>query len=89
MKTIDFFNNFCRGYFPKGGGEVRITAEPVRFIRPINITDAGHLTRITGRAFTAGVLPVKVHIPPNSPHKYFKQYDPEKLYFSSKDKILD
>ncbi len=49
-----------RGFFPKGGGEVRVTTEPVKFIRPVNITEVGHLTRITGRAFTAGVLPVKV-----------------------------
>ncbi len=51
---------YFRGFFPKGGGEVRITSDPLRFIRPVNITDAGRLTRITGRAFTAGVLPVKV-----------------------------
>ncbi len=39
---------------------MRVTTEPVKFIRPVNITEVGHLTRITGRAFTAGVLPVKV-----------------------------
>ena len=49
-----------RGYFPKGGGEVRVTTTPVKHLQPIEMTDPGHVTKITGTAFVAGVLPIKV-----------------------------
>lgn len=36
-------------------------SEPVKeALKPVNLTDFGKLTRITGRAFVAGSLPVKI-----------------------------
>ncbi|XP_072024002.1 RNA 3'-terminal phosphate cyclase-like [Amphiura filiformis] len=49
-----------RGYFPKGGGEVRVTTTPVKHLKPIEMMDPGHVTKITGTAFVAGVLPIKM-----------------------------
>lgn len=49
-----------RGYYPKGGGEVRATVTPVKELSPINMTERGNITKIYGRAFVAGVLPSKV-----------------------------
>ncbi|XP_064626575.1 RNA 3'-terminal phosphate cyclase-like [Lineus longissimus] len=49
-----------RGYFPKGGGEVFVSVQPVPFIKPIILTDRGEVCSITGRAFVAGVLPRKI-----------------------------
>uniref|UniRef100_A0A8C7CC37 RNA 3'-terminal phosphate cyclase n=1 Tax=Neovison vison TaxID=452646 RepID=A0A8C7CC37_NEOVI len=51
---------FCRGYYPKGGGEVIVRMSPVKQLNPINLTDRGSVTKIYGRAFVAGVLPFKV-----------------------------
>lgn len=56
---ISMFIN--RGYFPKGGGEVRVTVKPVKQLQPVDLTKFGTLLRITGRAFVAGSLPFKVH----------------------------
>lgn len=49
-----------RGYYPKGGGEVVVKVNPVKELRPINMTERGNITKIYGRAFVAGVLPFKV-----------------------------
>lgn len=49
-----------RGYYPKGGGEVVVQMSPVKQLNPINLTDRGSVTKIHGRAFVAGVLPLKV-----------------------------
>lgn len=49
-----------RGYYPKGGGEVFIRSQPVKYLRAVNMTDAGNVTRIYGRSFVAGQLPPKV-----------------------------
>ncbi|XP_036046480.1 RNA 3'-terminal phosphate cyclase isoform X2 [Onychomys torridus] len=49
-----------RGYYPKGGGEVIVRMSPVKQLDPINLTDRGSVTKIYGRAFVAGVLPLKV-----------------------------
>lgn len=49
-----------RGYYPKGGGEVVATVNPVKELQPINMTERGTITKIYGRAFVAGVLPFKV-----------------------------
>lgn len=52
-----------RGYYPKGGGELQLSTKPVPFIKAVQITDRGEVTEVRGRAFVAGVLPVKVIIP--------------------------
>ncbi|KAL8558569.1 hypothetical protein ACOMHN_032502 [Nucella lapillus] len=49
-----------RGYYPKGGGEVVTTSEPAKVLSAIDLTDRGEVTHITGFAFVAGVLPIKV-----------------------------
>ncbi|CAI5776662.1 3' [Podarcis lilfordi] len=49
-----------RGYYPKGGGEVIIRMSPVKQLSPIDLTDRGIVTKIHGRAFVAGALPVKL-----------------------------
>eukprot|EP00057_Strongylocentrotus_purpuratus_P006892 XP_011661366.1 PREDICTED: RNA 3'-terminal phosphate cyclase-like [Strongylocentrotus purpuratus] len=49
-----------RGYFPKGGGEIQVTAKPVHDLSPISLTEVGTITRVRGRAFVAGTLPRKL-----------------------------
>ncbi|XP_078656652.1 RNA 3'-terminal phosphate cyclase-like [Branchiostoma floridae x Branchiostoma belcheri] len=49
-----------RGYYPKGGGEVRITTSPVAMVSPITLMDRGQITKVTGRSWVAGSLPVKL-----------------------------
>lgn len=50
-----------RGYYPKGGGEVVVTVNPVKELQPVTMTERGTITKIYGRAFVAGVLPSKVN----------------------------
>lgn len=50
----------CRGYYPKGGGEVRIFSSPLHILAPLDLTSRGELTRVTGRAFVAGTLPIRI-----------------------------
>lgn len=52
-----------RGYYPKGGGEVLVSVDPVKELRPVTLTERGSITKIHGRAFVAGVLPFKVKFP--------------------------
>ena len=49
-----------RGYFPKGGGEIQVRTVPVKQLKAVDMTDRGDLVKIQGRAFVAGVLPIKV-----------------------------
>ncbi|CAG5862684.1 unnamed protein product [Menidia menidia] len=49
-----------RGYYPKGGGEVMVTVNPVKELQPVTMTERGNITKIHGRAFVAGVLPFKL-----------------------------
>uniref|UniRef100_A0A3Q2NS87 RNA 3'-terminal phosphate cyclase n=1 Tax=Fundulus heteroclitus TaxID=8078 RepID=A0A3Q2NS87_FUNHE len=49
-----------RGYYPKGGGEVMVTVNPVKELQPVTLTERGNITKIHGRAFVAGVLPYKL-----------------------------
>lgn len=49
-----------RGYFPRGGGEIKVQVSPLKQIQPINLTNFGTIKRITGRAFVAGVIPFKI-----------------------------
>ncbi|NXU71726.1 RTCA cyclase, partial [Oreotrochilus melanogaster] len=49
-----------RGYYPQGGGEVVVQLSPVKELSPINLTDRGTVTKIYGRAFVAGALPIKL-----------------------------
>ncbi|XP_069593509.1 RNA 3'-terminal phosphate cyclase isoform X1 [Ranitomeya imitator] len=49
-----------RGYYPRGGGEILVRVSPVKYLKPITLTDRGSVTKIYGRAFVAGVLPYKM-----------------------------
>lgn len=49
-----------RGYYPKGGGEVVVRVSPVKQLAPVTLTERGSVTKISGRAFVAGALPLKV-----------------------------
>lgn len=49
-----------RGYYPQGGGEVVVQMSPVKELSPIDLTERGTVTKIYGRAFVAGALPIKV-----------------------------
>ncbi|XP_034529593.1 RNA 3'-terminal phosphate cyclase [Notolabrus celidotus] len=49
-----------RGYYPKGGGEVMVTVNPVKELQPVNMMERGNITKIYGRTFVAGVLPFKL-----------------------------
>ncbi|KAL3701274.1 hypothetical protein R1sor_019296 [Riccia sorocarpa] len=49
-----------RGYYPRGGGEVRLEVSPLQpgeKIRAIDLTERGELTRIRGYIYVGGVLP--------------------------------
>lgn len=50
----------CRGFYPRGGGEVIVEATPISLLRNIELLDRGNIIQVTGRAFVAGTLPVKV-----------------------------
>ncbi|RZF49285.1 hypothetical protein LSTR_LSTR013374 [Laodelphax striatellus] len=43
-----------RGFFPKGGGEVLVTIDPIKSLNPINMTETGKIERIWGVSFVAG-----------------------------------
>ncbi|XP_039759242.1 RNA 3'-terminal phosphate cyclase [Pararge aegeria] len=49
-----------RGYFPKGGGQVRVEVKPVQCLKRIDLTDRGDVKEITGTSFVAGSLPIKL-----------------------------
>ncbi|KAJ1523946.1 hypothetical protein ONE63_010494 [Megalurothrips usitatus] len=48
-----------RGYFPRGGGIVRMKIQPVPQLRPVSLLDPGRVTRVWGRAFVAGNIHVQ------------------------------
>lgn len=53
-------NNF-RGYYPKGGGHVTFTVDPVAsYVKPLELLTPGEVVEIKGKSFVAGVLPIKV-----------------------------
>lgn len=49
-----------RGYYPKGGGELHVIIKPLKQLKAIELADFGCLSKITGRAFVAGFLPIKI-----------------------------
>ncbi|AWP10423.1 putative RNA 3'-terminal phosphate cyclase isoform 2 [Scophthalmus maximus] len=49
-----------RGYYPKGGGEVSVTVNPLKQLQPVTMIERGNITKIHGRAHVAGVLPYKL-----------------------------
>lgn len=50
-----------RGYFPRGGGEVRVAVPSIPGPLPaITLTERGAVTRVRGRAYVAGRLPTRL-----------------------------
>ncbi|KAK2148904.1 hypothetical protein LSH36_476g02054 [Paralvinella palmiformis] len=49
-----------RGFYPKGGGEVSLTINPIKSLEPVILLERGNVLRVTGCAYVAGVLPFKV-----------------------------
>lgn len=49
-----------RGFYPQGGGEVFVKTKPVKKLKSIELIDFGKVVKIYGRAFVAGVLPIKI-----------------------------
>ena len=59
--NIDFdLEILRRGFYPQGGGEVFVKTKPVRKLKSVELIDFGKVIRIHGRAFVAGVLPIKI-----------------------------
>ncbi len=48
-----------RGYYPRGGGEVEVTAQPVRRYRPLHLDERGQIEELAGVAHCAS-LPAHV-----------------------------
>ncbi|KIY49059.1 RNA 3'-terminal phosphate cyclase [Fistulina hepatica ATCC 64428] len=44
-----------RGYYPKGGGKLRAVVRPVEKLRPLRLTDRGHVVRVAGISHVAGI----------------------------------
>lgn len=55
-----FVSLLCRGYYPRGGGEIKLLTSPVVFLEALQMTERGELIQVEGRAFVAGALPMKV-----------------------------
>eukprot|EP00039_Didymoeca_costata_P017726 m.330317 g.330317 ORF g.330317 m.330317 type:complete len:167 (+) comp16581_c0_seq2:531-1031(+) len=49
-----------RGYFPRGGGVVQVTVQPVEELTPITMTQMGNITDVNIRSFIAGRLPIRI-----------------------------
>uniref|UniRef100_A0AAX7T0H9 RNA 3'-terminal phosphate cyclase n=1 Tax=Astatotilapia calliptera TaxID=8154 RepID=A0AAX7T0H9_ASTCA len=58
--TIKVIDIDTPGFYPKGGGEVMVTVNPVKELTPVTMTERGNITKIYGRAYVAGVLPFKL-----------------------------
>ncbi|VDO99544.1 unnamed protein product [Soboliphyme baturini] len=60
------FNFECevrrRGYYPRGGGEVQMTTNPVKSLHGVEMLDRGNISHIAGFAWCAGTLPVKFKV---------------------------
>ena len=49
-----------RGFFPRGGGTVKASVQPVQCLKAIRLVDRGRVKRVFGRSFVAGKLPERV-----------------------------
>lgn len=67
-----------RGYFPKGGGEVRIHTAPIKCLNPITLLDRGDIKTIYGWSYVAGTLPIHMaHKMADSATKLITQHYPQ------------
>uniref|UniRef100_A0A0X3P5J3 RNA 3'-terminal phosphate cyclase n=1 Tax=Schistocephalus solidus TaxID=70667 RepID=A0A0X3P5J3_SCHSO len=50
-----------RGYYPQGGGTVKVVVQPVTSkLSPITLHEIGSISRVLGSSFVAGKVPIKV-----------------------------
>ncbi|CAF4360295.1 unnamed protein product, partial [Adineta steineri] len=67
-----------RGYYPKGGGDVRISINPIEQLTAIDLTDFGQIKRFFGRSFIAGNDSIEIanemaETAKNLIHKYYSK----------------
>ena len=60
MSSVDLQMLSCRGFYPKGRGEVTYSSSPVRLLTPVLLTERGSLEEIEIHAYVAGAVPRKV-----------------------------
>ena len=51
-----------RGFFPRGGGEVKITVPHIASLSPVTLLERGEVTNVMIETFTAGIVRAKVGI---------------------------
>lgn len=74
--TFDF-ELVKRGYFPKGGGVIKVYVNPIKSLNGVSLIDQGDVKAISGWSFVAGNLPM--HIAQNSADsavRVLRQYYP-------------
>lgn len=49
-----------RGYYPKGGGDVRVTINPTDQLKSVDLTEFGQIKRFFGRSFVTANLSEQV-----------------------------
>jgi len=65
-----------RGFYPKGGGEVKVSVNPSYTLNPIELTEFGEVQSIYGTAYVAGQLPIKIaYAMADSAKKYLQQFN--------------
>lgn len=57
---IDFILKCLRGFYPKGGGEVHLSIEPIEHLKSVEILELSPMANFKGECWVAGVLPPKV-----------------------------
>jgi len=50
-----------RGYYPKGGGIVKLKTKPIASLKPIQVEERGDIVKIEIHAFCSGIIPE--HVP--------------------------
>jgi RNA 3'-terminal phosphate cyclase len=51
---------FTRGFYPKGGGEVDLTVEPVKHLSCVTLDQPQTIKCVNGVSFVAGTIPIRV-----------------------------
>ena len=51
---------FTRGFYPKGGGEVDLTVEPIKQLSCVTLDKAQTIQCVNGVSFVAGTIPIRV-----------------------------
>jgi hypothetical protein len=54
------FLKFTRGFYPKGGGEVDLTVEPVKQLACVTLDQPQTIKCVHGISFVAGTIPIRV-----------------------------